>query len=315
MKKISVILLCITFMILTACSADANDTGKLNGDEKDAFAAVEKYYKATGQLDIRTCLEAVFPEALEKQLEEYNGSIDEYVKTVETLMASQDKIDVEVKFLSIDRDKYGTSSDFNKEAESLASVYGINKAGVEKIVNIEFELIYTEDGEENTDRKNCDVCKYNGNWYLSPKRSDNESEETEAGEDEEISYPEALEKAIDYVQERLDDAVSIEIIDAPSEDGIMEQSEDYSFLAIIDNDFYEAVGGTPYQSLEIHGVSDNNYVVFTGKFFLTDDGDLAITVTAELNDGSVLGNDSQILHAVVKENSKSEGNAVRFKVK
>lgn len=318
MKKIFAILLCVlTIITLTACSSKKEeDKAVLEGDEKDAFAAVERYYKATGQLDIRTCLEALFPEALEKQLENYDGSIDKYVETVEKYMAGKEKVDITVTFVSIDREKYSESADWENEIKSLASVYGIDKSGVEKIINISFDLTYTENGVENTDRESTDVCKYNGKWYISPERAD-QTEESEEAENatEQISYPEALELAINYVSGAIMKGKEVQIIDAPDQYAIMEEDADYNFFAIIDNDFYEAVGGYPYQSLEIPGVSDNNYVIFTGEFELTDDNQLMVTVTAMSNDKTVLGNSSQIIKVAVDKNSKKEGNAVKFKMK
>lgn len=318
MKKIFAMLLCVlTIISLTACSSEkADDATVLKGDESDAFAMVEKYYKATGQLDIRTCMEAVFPESLEKQLESYDGSIDKYVETVEKYMAGKEKMDITVTFVSIDRDKYSASADWEKETDSLASVYGIDKSGIEKIVNLSFDLTYTEDGAENTDRESTDVCKYNGKWYISPERED-QSEEDEDAEDvtEEISYPEALELAVNYVSGQIMKGKEVQIIDAPNYNDIMNEDEEYNFFAIIDNDFYETTGGYPYQSLEISGVSDNNYVIFTGEFELTDDNELMVTVTAMNNDKSVLGNCSQIINVTVDKNSKKEGNAVKFKMK
>ena len=317
MKKIFAMLLCVlTIISLTACSSEkVDDATVLKGDESDAFAMVEKYYKATGQLDIRTCMEAVFPESLEKQLEDYDGSIDKYVETIEKYMAGKEKIDITVTFVSIDRDKYSSSSDWEKETNSLASVYGIEKSGIEKIVNLSFDLKYTENGIENNDRESTDVCKYKGNWYISPARADQIEDEEEEEVPEEISYPEALELAVNYVSGQIMKGKEVQIIDAPDQYAIMEEDENYNFFAIIDNDFYEAIGGNPYQSLEISGVSDNNYVIFTGKFELTDDNKLMVTVTAMNNDESVLGNTSQIINVSVDKNSKKEGNAVKFKMK
>ncbi len=314
MKKIFAMLLCVlTIISFTACSEKTDDATVLKGDESDAFAMVEKYYKATGQLDIRTCMEAVFPESLEKQLEDYDGSIDKYVETVEKYMVGKEKIDITVTFVSIDRDKYSASADWEKETNSLVSVYGIDKSGIEKIVNLSFDLTYTENGVENTDRESTDVCKYKGNWYISPARAD-QVEDTE-DVTEEISYPEALELAVNYVSGQVMRGKEVQIIDAPDQYAIMEEDENYNFFAIIDNDFYETMGGYPYQSLEIPGVSDNNYVIFTGKFELTDDNELMVTVTAMNNDESVLGNTSQIINVSVDKNSKKEGNAVKFKMK
>lgn len=311
-KSIALLISILILFAFAGCAQKADDPEKLQGDEKEAFAAVEKYYKATGQLDVRTCMEALFPEALEKQLKNYGGSIDKYVETVEKYVQDKEKTDVTVEFKSIDRNKYSSNA-LEKEAKALANVYGIDASGVEKIVNLSFDLKYTEGGTDYSDSESCDVCKYKGKWYISPARNDQSEQETKSTEST-VSLPEALENAVSALSSKISKGGEIEIVNAPSDTDIMNADREYTYIAIVDNDFFETTGGYPYQSLQISGISDNNYIAVTGEFSLSEDNSLILTVTANNNTDEPI-NDSQIISVTVGKNSLKKGNAVRFKTK